>query len=169
MTNIDPYFCRFKGIGYPNNYRRIELPAGFSIYMLCDTSDERFIFVHTDRKEFNLSSKKDDEDVIRLFENFSKRLTLCEKANDLFEHYDSKELHEGHRTKLKGHDVIIYRIQKANLRLYIVFLGPDIVLFRLSPKRQNKISESEKNILNNRVEAIYLHPVNSKDFLRRVL
>lgn len=169
MTNIDPYFCKFEGIGYPSRYRKIELPAGFSIYMLCDTSDERFIFVHTDRKEFNLSSKRDDEDVIRLFENFSKRLTICDKANDLFEHYDSKELHEAHRTKLKGSDVTVYRIQKANLRLYIVFLGSDIVLFRLAPKRQDKISESEKKILDNRVEAIYLYPVNSKGFLGRVL
>lgn len=169
MTNIDPYFYVFDGIGYPSHYKKIELPAGFSIYLLCDTSNKSFIFVHNDRKEFNLSNARDDQDVIRLFTTLSKKLTMCDKANDLFEYYDSKELHEAHRTKVQANDVIVYRLQKASLRLYMVFLGPDAVLFRLAPKRQNKINQSEKSILDNRVKAICAYPVGSKDFLRRVL
>ena len=169
MTNIDPYFCKFEGIGYPSHYKEIVLPSGFSIYLLCDTSDKRFIFVHSDRKEFNLSSARDDQDVFRLFEAFSKRLTMCEKANELFEYYDSSELHEAHRTKFEGNDVPVYRIRKADLRVYIVFVGSDIVLFRLATKRQDKLNKSEKNILDNRLKAIYLYPLNSSGFLRRVL
>lgn len=169
MTNIDPYFCKFEGIGYPSHYKKILLPAGFSIYLLCDTSDKRFIFVHSDRQEFNLSSARDNQDVVRLFGTLSKRLTECEKANDLFDYYDSSELHEAHRAKFDGNDVPVYRIRKADLRLYLIFIGSDAVLFRLATKRQDKINQSEKNTLDNRVKAIYLYPVNSKDFLRRVL
>lgn len=169
MKNIDPYFYIFDGIGYPRHYKKIELPAGFSVYLLCDTQDKRRIFVHTDRTEFNLSSAKDDQDVLRLFSALSKRLTECEKANDLFYYYDSSELHQAHRAKFEGKDVPVYRIRKDNLRLYLVFLGSDIVLFRLNTKRQDKISNSEKKTLDQRVKAIYAYPIGSRDFLRRVL
>lgn len=169
MTSIDPYFCIFDGIGYPNHYKKIELPTGFAIYLLCNTSNKSCIFVHTDRKEFKLSSPRDDQDVFRLFDAFSKRLTECEKANDLFDYYDSSELHVAHHVKFEGNDVPVYRIRKAALRLYLVFFGSNIVCFRLATKRQDKISKSEANILNKRVEAIYSYPVDSNDFLRRVL
>lgn len=169
MSNIDPYFFKFDGIGYPGHYKRIVLPSGFRVYLLCNTSDKRFIFVHSDRKEFNLSSQRDNQDVVRLFGTLGKRLTECEKANDLFDYYDSQELHEAHRAKFGGNDVPVYRIRKADLRLYLIFIGSDAILFRLATKRQDKISKSEKNIIDNRVKAIYLYPVNSNDFLRRVL
>lgn len=169
MTNIDPYFCIFDSIGHPKHYKKIELPTGFSVYLLCDTSDKRYIFVHTDRMEFNLSSARDNQDVVRLFGALSKRLTECDKANDLFDYYDSSELHEAHRAKFEGNDVPVYRIRKASLRLYLVFVGPDIVLFRLATKRQDKISNSEIKTLDQRVEAIYAYPIGSKNFLRRVL
>ena len=169
MTNIDPYFCIFDSVGYPRHYKKLELPTSFSVYLLCDTSDKRYIFVHTDRMEFNLSSARDNQDVVRLFAALGKRLTECEKANDLFVYYDTNELHEAHRSKFEGNEVPVYRIRKASLRLYLVFLGSDIVLFRLSTKRQNKISDSEKKTLDQRVKAIYSYPIGSTSFLRRVL
>lgn len=169
MTNIDPYYYFFDGYGYPNYLKKISLPTGFKVYLLCNTPDKRYIFVHTDRNEFNLSSKRDDSDVIRMFGTLGKRLTECEKANDIFGYYDSSELHEAHRAKFEGNDVPVYRLRKASLRLYLVFLGSDIVLFRLSTKRQDKINASEKNVLEQRVKAIYTYPIGSKDFLRRVL
>lgn len=169
MNNIDPYFCIFDSIGYPKNYKKIEFPSGFSVYLLCNTLDKRYIFVHTDRMEFNLSSARDNQDVIRLFNTLSKRLSECEKANDLFDYYDSSELHEAHRAKFEGNDVPVFRIRKASLRLYLVFFGSHVVLFRLATKRQDKINDSEKNTLDQRVKAIYTYPVGSKEFLRRVL
>ena len=169
MINIDPYFCIFDSVGYPKHYKKIELPTSFSVYLLCDTSDKRYIFVHTDRTEFNLSSARDNQDVMRLFGALSKKLAECEKANDLFDYYDSSELHEAHRTKFEGNEIPVYRIRKASLRLYLVFLGSDIVLFRLNTKRQDKISGSEKKTLDQRVKAIYAYPIGSTSFLRRIL
>jgi len=169
MSNIDPYYYIFNGIGYPNHYEKVELPAGFKVYLLCNGTEERHVFVYTDRAEFDLSSKRDAEDVYRLFVNLSNRLVECDKANDLFEYYDSSELHEAARVKIEVSDVPVYRIRKASLRLYMVFLGSDIVLFRLATKRQDKISKSEQKVLENRVKAIFLYPAGSKDFLRRVL
>ena len=169
MTNIDPYYHKFDGIGFPNHYKKIEMPAGFNIYLLSHTSNKSLIFVYTDRKEFNLSSKRVDADVFRLFANFSSRVRECDKANDLFDYYHSDEIHVAHHAKFEGNNVPVYRIRKSDLRLYLIFLGPDIVLFRLSTKRKDRIDKSEEETLNKRVQAIYSYPIGSKDFLRRVL
>ena len=168
MINIDPYYYKFEGVGFPNHYQKIPLDNDFDAYLLCDTPQQRYIFIYTDRKEFGLSSKRDSKDVKRMFTGLYDRLSDCEKANDLFTSYED-ELHLAYETKIGNQDIPVYRIRKANLRLYLVFLGPDVVFFRLSVKRQQKISESEKNILNNRVKAIFTYPVNSHAFKKRIL
>lgn len=168
MTNIDPYFYKFEGTGFPGHYQKIPLDNDFNAYLLCDTSQQRYIFIYTDRKEFGLSSERDSKDVRRLFTGLYDRLSDCEKANDLFTSYED-ELHLAHTIKIGDQDIPIYRIRKASLRLYLVFLGSDVIFFRLSVKRQKKISESEKNILNNRVKAIFTYPANSDAFKERLL
>jgi hypothetical protein len=94
---------------------------------------------------------------------------MCEHTSELFEYYDSSELHKAHTTKLDGKDIKIYRIRKASLRLYLVFVDAYIILFRLSPKRKDKIDNSEKIILDNRVKAIFKYQANTEAFLVRLL
>ncbi|MFI7962179.1 hypothetical protein ACFMJB_24810, partial [Acinetobacter baumannii] len=62
-----------------------------------------------------------------------------------------------------------YRIRKASLRLYLVFVNAYIVLFRLSPKRKDKIDKSEKTIIDNRVRAIFKYQADMETFLVRLL
>lgn len=65
--SIDPYYCIFGGIGFPDNWHDIPMPKGFVVYLLCDTQDKRRVFVYLDRQEFNKSDKCNDKNVYRLF------------------------------------------------------------------------------------------------------
>lgn len=166
---IDPYFFRFKGFGYPDNFEPVEIPEDcWKVYMLSSSKDERNVFVYTDRKEFRLSSKKDDKDVVHLYNKFINRCSLGMPFQDIC---SDSEYHDYTEVK-RGHDapVTVMRLRKSALRLCMVFCGANnIVLFRLSTKRQDKISKSEQNIIESRVHAIFKYPCESNEFLVRVL
>lgn len=166
---IDPYFFKWGTIGFPKNLNSIVLPENIKVYMLSSSRSKSDIFLYRDRSEFSLSSTRDDADVVRLFAQLASRLEQCCSANEIFDMYDSSELHRAHTTKVNGNDAPVYRIRKASIRLYLVFIGCVIVLFRLAPKRKDKIGESEKTIIDARVKAILKHPVESNDFLMRLL
>ncbi len=169
MTNIDPYFYIFDSVGFPDNCYTIDIPENFRVYLLCDTLDRRQIFVHTDREEFNLSNARYDTDVNRLFISLSTKLPECEIATDIFEYYTESDLHKAHKTKIGNTFEPVYRLRKNKLRVYLVFVGSDIVLFRLSTKDQDKISKSEAKKLDDRVKAIFKYSYDNKEFLRRLL
>lgn len=165
--SIDPYYCIFGGIGFPDNWHDIPMPEGFLVYLLCDTQDKRRVFVYLDRQEFNKSDKCNDKNVYRLFLQLSKKLENCEKANDLFQFYDKKELHKALDVKIDGNDIPVYRIRKSDIRVYLIFVNSDIVLFRLSIKTQQKIDDTEKSILESRMKAIFAY--QGKEFQKRVM
>lgn len=166
---IDPYFFKWDKIGFPHELHDVEIPSHIPVYLLSSSRSEKDIFLYHDREEFSLKSKRDNTDVVRLFVQLAARLELCDNANELFEVYTKKDLHKAHTTKLNGNKIPVYRIRKADIRLYLVFVEAYIVLFRLSPKRQDKIDKSEMSILDNRVEAIFKYPVKSNDFIVRLL
>lgn len=166
---IDPYFFLWNEIGFPNNLHPITIPDSMRVYMLSSSKDKRDIFLYRDRTEFALNSQRDDDDVFRLFTQFATRCEQCEQPIELFDCYDSKELHKAHTTKLDGKNIPVYRIRKASIRLYLVFVDAYIILFRLSPKRQDKIDNSEKTILDNRVKAIFKYQTHMDEFLVRLL
>lgn len=166
---IDPYFFKWEEIGFPKNLHSIVLPENIKVYMLSSSRNKNDVFLYCDRAEFSLSSARDDADVIRLFTQLASKLEQCLVANEVFDFYDSSELHRAHITKLDGKDIPIYRIRKASIRLYLVFTGNFIILFRLAPKRKDKIDASEKVIIDERVKAIFKYPVESHDFLVRLL
>lgn len=165
--SIDPYYYVLNCIGFPDKRESIHLPNGFFVYLLCNTPNKSNVFVYTDRQEFNLSSERDNKDVFRLFTQLVQKLGACEQAIDLFKFYDSSELHKAHECTVHGKHVPVYRIRKANLRLYLVFVGADAVLFRLSTKRQDKLEPAEKTIIENRVKSIFAY--QGQDFQQRVL
>lgn len=166
---IDPYFFKWDQIGFPKNLHSIVIPKNIKVYMLSSSSSKSDIFLYCDRAEFSLSSARDDTDVIRLFTQLASKLEQCLIVNEMFDFYDSSELHRAHVTKLDGKDIPIYRIRKAGIRLYLVFTGNLIILFRLAPKRKDKIDNSEKVIIDERVKAIFKYPIESNDFLVRLL
>lgn len=166
---IDPYFFKWDGVEFPHELHDIEIPSHIQVYLLSSSKSEEDIFLHHDRNEFSLKNKRDNTDVVRLFTQLATRLDLCDKPSELFEVYTKDDLHRAYTTRINGNKVSIYRIRKSDIRLYLVFVGEYIVLFRLSQKRQDKIDKSEKNILDTRVEAILKYPVNSNDFLVRLL
>lgn len=166
---IDPHFFKWDVIGFPHDLHDVEIPNHIQVYLLSSSKSEEDIFLYHDREEFSLKSKRDNTDVVRLFAQLATRLDLCANPNELFEVYTKQDLHKAHTTKLNGSKIPVYRIRKADIRLYLVFVDAYIVLFRLSPKRQDKIDKSEMNILDNRVESIFKYPVNSNDFLVRLL
>ncbi|UBX51242.1 hypothetical protein LDO52_07635 [Acinetobacter pseudolwoffii] len=166
---IDPYFFKWDKIGFPHDLHDVEIPSHIQVYLLSSSQSEDDIFLHHDREEFSLKSKRDNTDVVRLFAQLASRLDLCDNPNELFEVYNKKDLHKAHTSKLNGNKIPVYRIRKADIRLYLVFAEAYIILFRLSPKRQDKIDRSEMNILDSRVEAIFKYPINSNDFLVRLL
>lgn len=158
MPVIDPYYFLFDGIGYPDNYHPIETPEGFNVYLLCDTENRSKTIIYQDRDDFANKNIRADEDRNRLFSILAKKLLMCEKANDLFDLYDDTELHKAHETKINGKTVKVYRIRKSDVRVYLIFLGADIVIFRLSIKLKNKLSSTEKQIIDNRVKVILQNP-----------
>ncbi len=166
---IDPYFFLWGEIGFPDNLHPIVIPDKMRVYMLSSSQDKRDIFLYRDRAEFSLTSKRDKDDVIRLFTQLASRCEMCEHPNELFDYYDSSELHKAHTTKLDGKDIAVYRIRKAALRLYLVFVDAFIILFRLSPKRKDKIDNSEKIILDNRIKSIFKYQTDTEAFLVRLL
>lgn len=166
---IDPYFFKWDQIGFPKNLHSIVIPENIKVYMLSSSNSKSDIFLYRDRAEFSLSSSRDDTDVIRLFTQLASKLEQCSIVNDMFDYYGSSELHQAHFTKLDGKDISIYRIRKASIRLYLVLTGNFIVLFRLAPKRKDKIDNSEKVIIDERVKAIFKYPIDSNDFLVRLL
>ncbi len=166
---IDPYFFKWEQIGFPKNLHSIVLPENIRVYMLSSSRNKNDVFLYRDRAEFALSSARDDADVIRLFTQLASKLEQCLIINEIFDFYDSTELHRAHITKIDMKDISIYRIRKASIRLYLVLIDDVIVLFRLAPKRRDKIDISEKTILDERVKAIFKYPIESNDFLVRLL
>ncbi|AIL77110.1 hypothetical protein B2J61_07685 [Acinetobacter baumannii] len=166
---IDPYFFRWSEIGFPDDLQPIMIPDCIRVYMLSSSMDKRDVFLYRDRAEFSLHSKRDNCDVLRLFTQLASRCEMCEQPTELFEFYDSSELHRACVVKLDDKDVPVYRIRKASLRLYLVFVNAYIVLFRLSPKRKDKIDKSEKTIIDNRVRAIFKYQADMETFLVRLL
>lgn len=166
---IDPYFFKWEQIGFPKNLHSIVLPENIKVYMLSSSRYKNDVFLYRDRAEFALSSTRDDTDVIRLFTQLASKLEQCFIANEIFDFYDSSELHRAHITPIDGKDISAYRIRKASIRLYLVFSGSSIILFRLAPKRKDKIDASEKAIIDERVKAIFKYPIESHDFLVRLI
>lgn len=166
---IDPYFFRLEQIGFPKNLHSVVLPENIKVYMLSSSSKKNDVFLYRDRAEFALSSARDDADVIRLFTQLVSKLEQCLIINEIFDFYDSSELHRAHTTKIDGKDISVYRIRKASIRLYLVCIGDVMILFRLAPKRRDKIDDSEKMIIDERVKAIFKYPIESNDFLVRLL
>lgn len=162
MSHIDPYYFVFDSVGYPDNLHPIEIPDGFVAYLLSSSSIRAHVFVYLDRQEFSLSSKQDDKDVIRLFTALARKLAGCEQVTEIFELYDNKELHKACEIKINHQSEPVYRIRKNSLRLYFVIVGSDMVLFRLSTKRQDKLSPSELNLIEKRVQAIFAHPIQQR-------
>lgn len=159
MSKINPYYYIFDEIGYPDDYQPAFIPENFKVYLLCDTVDKRKVFIYTDRDEFSLSSARDDEDVFRLFFSLSGKLEECDKANDLFFLAD---LHPIHYTKIDGKKIPVYRLRKNDLRVCLIQVDADLILFRLCTKRQDKIDKKQANIINRRVEAIYSHLISDR-------
>lgn len=114
---IDPYYYILDTIGFPDNLHPIEMPDNFDAYLLCDGKDRRNILIYADRREFGLSDSRSDKDVVRLFLQLTRKLASCDKANDLFDLYDTEELHEACSVNAQGIEIKVYRIRKANLRV----------------------------------------------------
>ena len=166
---IDPYFFKWEEIGFPKNLHSIVLPENIKVYMLSSSRNKNDVFLYRDRTEFALSSARDNADVIRLFTQLASKLEQCLIANEIFDFYDSSELHRAHSTKMDGRDISVYRIRKASIRLYLVWVDSVMILFRLAPKRKDKIDASEKSIIDERVKAVFKYPIESHDFLVRLL
>ena len=162
MTHIDPYYFPFKGVGYPDNFQPIDVPDCFDAYLLSKSRSQANIFVYLDRQEFALSSKRDNSDVIRLFSGLARKLSSCNNVVEIFDLYDNTELHKACDVKIQHQTETVYRIRKNNLRLYFVIVGADLVLFRLSTERQDKLPPSELKLIESRVQAIFAHQINSR-------
>lgn len=158
MSKIDPFYYPFDRVGFPEKYIYVPKPDQFGVYLLCDTIDKRNVFVYMDRKEFGLNSKRDDVDVIRLFVNLGDKLNECILAQDLF---NLADLHPIHYTKIGNQKIPVYRLRKNDLRLCLVQISADLVLFRLCTKRQDKITPAEAKIIDKRVKAIFNYPLNT--------
>ena len=166
---IDPYFFKWNQIGFPKNLHSIVLPENIKVYMLSSSRNKSDVFLYRDRTEFALSSARDDTDVIRLFTQLASRLEQCSMMSEIFDCYDSSEIHRAHTTKIDGKGVPVYRIRKASIRLYLVLRSDAMILFRLAPKRKDKIDASEKHVIDERVKAIFKYHVDSNEFLVRLL
>lgn len=166
---IDPYFFKWDKIGFPHDLHDVEIPSHIQVYLLSSSKSADDIFLHHDREEFSLKSKRDDTDVVRLFSQLAFKIDTCANPNELFNVYSKSDLHKAHTSKFNGNKIPVYRIRKADVRLYLVFVDAHIVLFRLTPKRQDKIDKSEMKILDNRVEAIFKYPANTNQFLVRLI
>lgn len=166
---IDPYFFKWEKIGFPKNLHNIVLPENIKVYMLSSSRNKNDVFLYRDRDEFALSSTRDNADVIRLFTQLASKLEQCLITNEIFDFYDSSEFHRAHISKVDGKDLSVYRIRKASIRLYLVLISDVMILFRLAPKRKDKIDASEKTIIDERVKAIFKYPIESHDFLVRLL
>jgi len=166
---IDPYFFKWDKIGFPHELHDVEIPSHIQVYLLSSSDSADDIFLQHDREEFSLKSRRDDIDVVRLFMQLASRIDLFANPNELFDVYSKSDLHKAHTSKLNGNKIPVYRIRKADVRLYLVFVDAYIVLFRLTPKRQDKIDKSEMKILDNRVKAIFKYPANTNQFLVRLI
>lgn len=164
--SIDPYYYPFDSVGFPDSYRYVPPPSKFGVYLLGNTTDKRKIFVYTDRQEFGLSSKRDSQDVTRLFINLADKLSQCDTANDLFYLAD---LHPIHHVKIGDENIAVYRLRKNNLRLCLVQLSAHLVLFRLCTKRQDKITKAEASIIDARVKAIWDYKIDDPAHTGRIL
>lgn len=167
MTNIDPYYHPFKAAGYPNRLRPINLPSSLSVYLLCNSKDKREIFVHNERQAIR-SNKKESKNASLLFVNLAKRLNNCEYITQVFDVYGN-DLHTAFSHTINGNKINIYRLRNGCVRLYFVIIESNMILFRLSLKKEDKISSSEKKTITDRVEAIYKAPPNENQYLKRVI
>lgn len=167
MTNIAPYYYPFKESGYPNNLRPVNLPINLSVYLLCDSKDKRGIFVHNERQELR-SNKKESKNASLIFVGLSQRLNNCEYITQIFDIYGD-QLHTAFSHNINSNKINVYRLRKGCVRLYFVIVASNMILFRLSLKKEDKINSSEKQIIIDRVEAIYDAPPNENKYLKRVI
>lgn len=167
MTNIEPYYYPFKKVGYPDRLRPTNLPINLSVYLLCDSKDEREIFVYKERQEIK-SNKVEYKNASLLFVNLKRSLGNCLYITQILDIY-GEQLHTGLTHVINGKKINIHRLRKGDVRLYFIIIGPSMVLFRLSLKKEKKISKSERKIITDRVEAVYEVPPNENQHLKRVI
>ncbi|MCI3877705.1 hypothetical protein [Acinetobacter higginsii] len=166
---IDPYYFRLSEIGYPDNLQSISLPEQFRVYLLSYSSQRKDIFVHRDRQEFAQCNSRDNQDVIRIFTQFIAYCDHSETIVEVLESYDEKSFHKACEININGTSQNVYRIRKNNIRLYLVLHGKYLVFFRIQPKRQNKLDNSELHIIEERVKAIFKYPADQNEFLKRLI
>ena len=167
MSNINPYYYPFKEAGYPDKLRYVNLPSGLNVYLLCDSKDKREIFVHNERLELR-SNKKETKNASLLFLNLALRLKNCEYITQVFDIYGD-QLHIAFSHIINSNKINIYRLRNGCVRLYFVIVESNMILFRLSLKKEDSISNSERKMITDRVEAIYKAPPNENQYLRRVI
>lgn len=167
MTNIDPYYHPFKAAGYPDRLRPINLPSNLSVYLLCNSKDKSGIFIYKERDEIK-NNKIESKNASSLFLGLVKRLNNCEYITQIFDIYGSK-IHTAFPYTIHGSKINVYRLRSGCVRLYFVIVGANMILFRLSLKKEDKISDSERKIITDRVDAIYHAPPNENQYLTRVI
>lgn len=167
MNNINPYYYPFEEIGHPNKLQTFTLPEPLKVYLLSSTEDKRDIFIYQERQSLR-SNKKEDKNVSKLFLSLAMRLSNCEYITQVFDIYGDK-LHMAFTHTIDSNKVNIYRLRRGCVRLYFVIIKSSMVMFRLSLKKEDKISKSEKKIIADRVEAIYKVPPDENSHLKRVM
>ncbi len=167
MSNIDPYYYPFKTVGYPDKLRPVNLPVSLNVYLLCNSKDKGGIFIYKEREEIK-TNKKENKNASLLFAGLIQRLNNCEYITQVFDSYGD-QLHIAFPHNINSNKVNIYRLRKGCVRLYFVIVESNMILFRLSLKKENKISNSERKIITDRVEAIYDLPPNENQYLKRVI
>lgn len=167
MTNIDPYYHPFKEVGHPNRLRPTNLPSNLSVYLLCNSKDKREIYVYKERQEI-ISNKVEYKNVSLLFVNLKQSLGNCLYITQILDIY-GEQLHTELPHVINGKKINIYRLRKGNVRVYFIIIGSSMVLFRLSLKKENKISKSERKIITDRVDVICKVPPDENQNLRRII
>ena len=167
MTNIDPYYHPFKAAGYPDRLRPINLPSNLSVYLLCNSQDKSEIFIYKEREDIK-NNKIENKNASSLFVGLAQRLNNCEYITQIFDIYGD-HLHTAFSHTIDSNKINIYRLRKGCVRLYFVIVESNMILFRLSLKKEDKISNSERKTITDRVEAIYDAPPNKNQNLKRVI
>lgn len=167
MNNIDPYYYPFEEVGHPDKLQSFTLPKPLKVYLLSSTQDKRDIFIHKERQAL-ISNKKEHKNASKLFLGLAHRLNNCEYITQVFDIYGD-QLHLAFDYTIGGNKVNVYRIRKGCIRLYFVIIESSMIMFRLSLKKENKISKSERKIITDRVDAIYAVPPDENSYLKRVI
>ena len=167
MTNIEPYYYPFEAVGYPDKLRPVNLPVSLNVYLLCNSKDKGGIFIYKEREEIK-ANKKENKNASLLFAGLIQRLNNCEYITQVFDSYGD-QLHIAFSHSINSKKVNIYRLRRGCVRLYFIIIESNMILFRLSLKNEDKISDSEKKTITDRVDAIYKAPPNENKYLKRVI